>query len=229
MLITIVDVETTGLDPDTAQVAEIAAILYDTDAGCVLQQCSTLLQITDNPAYHINKIALSDASGLAYSQANLALEMFQGICEECDYITAYNWPFDRAFVEELTGMDFSKMSFDAQLFPWQHHKASPSLVDLCIAYGVPVVRAHRALDDCQLLAELIGRLPDIDAAIDYAQQPRVVVKALVSYDDRHLASNAGFAWNKPYLAERAWAKRLPLSEVESLRGALPFDVEVAGE
>ena len=62
MLITLIDVETTGLDPNTAEVAEVGAILFDTKTAEILQQVSTLLPIKSNPAEHINGIRVDVAN-----------------------------------------------------------------------------------------------------------------------------------------------------------------------
>lgn len=222
MLVTLLDVETTGLDPNTHEVIEVAALLYDTDTQCVLQQVSTLLPFKENPAEHINGISRWSARKVCENLKRTALASIANMVYGPHYATAFNSEFDRGFIQvNLPGLlppESETPWFDSMLLPWQHHKTQPSLIDLCIAYHIPVVSAHRALDDCRLLAALLDKLPDVDEAIAYALKPRVIVKALVSYDDRQIAKDAGFAWDR--LVPKAWAKRVVRGEEMDL----PFEI-----
>ena len=47
-----------------------------------------------------------------------------------------------------------------------------------------------------------------------ATEPRSLYKALVSYEERYLAKNAGFRWNTP--VEGAWSKKLTAEEANNL-------------
>jgi len=222
MLITLIDVETTGLSPNTAEVAEVGAILFDTEAVETLQQVSTLLPIKDNPAEYINGISPELTRLIASDMQREAILMIEVMLYHSQYTMAYNSRFDKPFVERLLESKVELDWIDAMLLPWQHYKVQPSLVDLCLAYGVPVVSAHRALDDCRLLAALLGKLPNIDYAIAYALEPRVIIKALIGYDDRQLAKDEGFSFNR--FVPNAWAKQVRRSEVEGLD--LPFEFGV---
>lgn len=217
MFITILDLETTGLDPTTAQAAEIAAILFDTKTAEILQQVSTLLPITENPAEHINGIRAEVTQKVTthYYGVQIIEQMID--CSYC--LTAFNSEFDKSFADKLIPGVSASPWFDSTLLPWQHHKAQPSLVELCLHYGVPVVNAHRALDDCRLLAALMDKFPSIDDAIAHALKPRVVVKAMVGYENRHLAKEAGFIWDR--LVKGAWAKRVVQGEALNV----PFEIE----
>jgi DNA polymerase-3 subunit epsilon len=68
------------------------------------------------------------------------------------------------------------------------------------------------------LAELLGKVPDLEAELARAARPKVLVKALVGYGDRQMAKDHGFHWNNP--VPNAWAKRMPLEDAEEL----PFEV-----
>jgi len=93
-------------------------------------------------------------------------------------------------------------------------RARPSVIDLALAYGIPVWSAHRALTDCIYLAEVFQRCDDLERLIARAQEPRRLVRAQVSYDQRHLARDAGFRWNDP--VQGAWARRLSEREEQEL-------------
>ena len=49
MKLLIVDTETTGLTPTTAELIEIGVIVYDVETATALQQISTLIPFQDNP------------------------------------------------------------------------------------------------------------------------------------------------------------------------------------
>ena len=197
-----VDCEATGLDRDKDRAIEIAGVLYSVEHRCVLQHVSTVLDpgTATYGCEHIHGIpesalmVFSDDNDEHYQVSDSLVLWFEHVGRFADYVVAYNADFDKAFFKHLNLLQ-SCAWLDAMQLPWQHHKAQPSLIELCVAYGVPIVRAHRALDDCQLLSELIGQLPDIDAAIAYALQPNVTIKALVGYGNRQLAKDAGFAWD----------------------------------
>jgi DNA polymerase-3 subunit epsilon len=53
----IIDLETTGLKPETDSPIELGAILYSIPDHCTIQQISTLFSVMDNPAENINRIS----------------------------------------------------------------------------------------------------------------------------------------------------------------------------
>jgi DNA polymerase-3 subunit epsilon len=64
------------------------------------------------------------------------------------------------------------------------------------------------------------RCDDLDGLLQNAQQPRFMYQALVSYDDRQLAKDAGFSWNND--GSKTWTRKL--TEVEA--GELPFATRI---
>ena len=73
---------------------------------------------------------------------------------------------------------------------------------------------HRALSDCYYLAEVFKKCENLEDIFLKAIEPRFLYKAIVSYEQRLLAKNAGFLWN--VLIEGAWAKKLTTSEASKL-------------
>ena len=82
--------------------------------------------------------------------------------------------------------------------------------DLALAYEIPVWAAHRALTDCIYLVEVFRRCDHLEQLIEHGLEPRQLMRAQVSYNDRHLAREAGFRWNEP--VKGAWARRLSVRE-----------------
>jgi DNA polymerase-3 subunit epsilon len=225
MLIAILDCETTGLDPETDAVIEVAAILYDTQHRAILQQVSTLLLVEANPAGEINGIPPELSRMVADDLANAALEVvFEMACKSA-YLVAFNSDFDQQFCDKenlFGGLPKPWADAAAITYPRMGHKRD--LVNIALANGVPVVNAHRALDDCRILAELLSKVLDLDYQLERAARPKVLVKAVAPFSENDMVKAAGFKWNRPDLIPRAWAKRMPREDAE----ALPFAVEVPG-
>jgi DNA polymerase III subunit epsilon len=224
MLLLILDTETTGLDPAHGELIEIAAILYSVDQQCVLQQVSTLLPIEaeTNAAEFINQISVSAAQATDKTIADAICRLINLWGKQADHLVAHNAEFDRKWMEnhpflgELYGREWLCSCHD---FTWpKQHRSGQKLIDLALAHGIGVSSAHRALTDCQLIAALFDRLPDLAQRIDRAASPKHLVQALVSYDDRHLAKEAGFTWSAK---EKQWVRRLTLTEIDQL----PFDCQ----
>ena len=227
MLITILDVETTGLDPETDAVIEVAAILYDTQHRAILQQVSTLLPVAANPAETVNGISLdmvNASNNHAWDSQDSITDAIVEMMEDSAYIVAFNSDFDQSFIETMgdTAWQVETPWADAAAITYPRMGHKRDLVNIALANGIPIVNAHRALDDCRILAELLSKVPDLDEQLARAARSKATVKALVSYNQRDLAKAAGFIWDA--IVPRAWAKRMPLEDAE----ALPFPVEVVG-
>lgn len=216
----IVDTETTGLDADRDQCLELGAILFSVPHRQVLAQMSCLLPVDHNPAESINRIP-AEVSRVDQPWGD-GLAWFEHLMESADYLVAHNAAFDRQW--------FGRGALPEAKRPWlctledirwpeaRNLRARPSVIDLALAYGIPVWSAHRALTDCTYLAEVFQRCDDLELLIAHALEPRRLVRAQVSYDQRHLAKEAGFRWNEP--VKGAWARRLSEREEREL----PFTV-----
>jgi len=225
MLISIVDVETTGLSPATDEVIEVGAVLYSVEHRAIVQQVSTLLPVISNPAEEVNGISAGLADLCASPEPrDAALDLLRWFNSESEYLVAFNSDFDQQWFNGSVLPDWSVNGWwaDAAAIRYPKPSTSRSLVALCVAHGIPVVSAHRALDDCRLLAALLGTVDDLAGELARAARPKVLVRALVGYDGREAAKAAGFYWNRD--VPKDWARRMPIEDA----GELPFEVvEVA--
>jgi DNA polymerase-3 subunit epsilon len=222
----ILDTETTGLEPENHCCVEVGAILFDVQSRAVLAQQSFLLPAETNAAEPINRIpAAVTRLPQPWKQALL---WFQNLLDAADVLVAHNAAFDRQWFGRgelpavtqpwLCSMDDMRWPADRQLRSW------PSVRDLALAYGVPVWAAHRALTDCIYLAEVFARCEDLEQQLLQGLEPRQLVRAKVSYDDRQLARDAGFRWNDPI--KGAWARRMSEREIQELSFPVaPVDLE----
>jgi len=221
----IIDTETTGLDPLKDHCIEVGAVLFDVPRRSVLSQVSFLLACERNPVQRVNGI---DPVLTQQEQPwQRALSLFMALVDSADLLVAHNAAFDRQWfgvgvLPELTKpwlctMEDIRWPADRQL------RATPSVRDLTLAYGVPVWAAHRALTDCIYLAQVFERCTDLEQLLQQRLEPRRLYRACVSYDERHKARDAGFRWNQP--VSGAWTRKL--SEPE--RAALTFPVVLVEE
>jgi len=215
-LLLILDTETNGLDAQKDECLEIGAILFHVFSRTVLSQQSFLLPVNSNAAEIINKIP-AEITRLQQPWQD-ALLYFEKMLDATDILVAHNAEFDRQW--------FGKKPLPQVKKPWlctmndiswpsqRNLKARPSVRDLALAYEVPVWNAHRALTDCIYLSEVFRRCDDLETLIRQGLEPRKLMRAQVSYEERHLAKKAGFTWNDP--VPGAWSRRLSEREINLL-------------
>ena len=217
----IVDTETTSLSPSEGSCVEVGAILFAVRPRAVLSQISFLLPVEHNPAQAINGI---DAAVSRLDQPwQASLSCFEAMAAHCDAVLAHNAAFDRQWFDHGPLQPLDKpwiCSMDDISWPKERQlRATPSVRDLALAYGVPVWAAHRALTDCIYLSQVFERCDELEELLQAALEPRQLFRAKLSYSERHQAKEAGFRWNDPVAG--AWTRRLSQREAE----ALPFPVQ----
>lgn len=215
-MLLILDTETTGLDPDREKCLEIGSILFHVGSRSVLAQHSFLLPVDSNEAETINKIPAEITRIPQPWQEGLTF--LESLINCADLIVAHNAAFDRQW--------FGRHPLPVIDKPWlctmedvswpenRQVRARTSIRELALAYEVPVWSIHRALSDCIYIAEVFRRVEDLDLLLTQALEPRKLFRAVISYEDRHLAKKAGFTWNSPVIG--AWSRRLSEREVSSL-------------
>jgi DNA polymerase-3 subunit epsilon len=215
----IVDCETTGLDPATDRLIEVGAVLFDVGDRAVLSQVSTLLPVRENPVERINRIAARTAQGTPAAVIEQAKQLVRTLAVHANAYVAHNVAFDSKWLPELSDKRWICTMEDVR---WPRvSRARQSVVGLALDYEVPVWAAHRALTDCTYLVQVMQREPELERLLVEALEPKQLYVAIVSYEERQVAKDAGFTWDKP--VPKAWSRKLRESEAE----ALPFKVRTA--
>ncbi len=218
----ILDTETTGLDSDSDDCLEVGAILFDVHSQSVLSQISFLIPVESNSAESINKIP-AEITRLPQPW-NEGLRCFEAMVDSSSVILAHNAAFDsKWFGKEPLPQIQKPWICSMEDISWPSNlqlRSRPSVRDLALAYGIPVWSAHRALTDCIYLAEVLKKCQELDILLVHALEPRKLMRAQVSYEERHLAKNAGFRWNDP--VKGAWTRRI--SERQAAELKFPVDM-----
>ena len=218
--ILILDTETTGLDIEKDYCLEVGSILFNVKTRSVLAQQSFLIPVKINNAEKINNIP-AEITTLPQPLFE-AIKYFESLVKAADLIVAHNVEFDKKWFGIHHLPEINKpwvCSMDDMSWPENMNlKSRPSVRDLALAYGIPVWSAHRALTDCIYLAEVFKRCGELEKLLIRGLEPKVLLRAEIGYEERHLAKNAGFRWND--LIQGAWSLRMNRRDIEKL----PFPV-----
>lgn len=223
--IAILDVETTGLDPLENRIIEIAVILYDLLLAAPITSFSAIVSKEENLAVHINGISAELAQEM--TDIELSKKMISHLLDRSDAIVTHGVEFDKNFVLRDTNFNINLSDkpwvCSLEHIKWPRKTDRRSLMAIAVGHDVAIVAAHRAMTDCDILARLFTRANDMGINLvelmKNAMRPRVLVQALVDYEDRQLAKDAHFNWDNN---SKKWLKEIPEEDIESL----PFQCRI---
>lgn len=210
----LLDTETQGLDPSVHAVIEVGVCLYDLELGCPIESYASLIRADGNDAEKHNRIP---SAALEYAQHPIEVwRRVSSLVSQADIIAAHRAEFDRLFVPEsirvLRPWVCTKTDFD-----WPGVGRGDHLVHLALAYGLGVSSAHRALTDVDHMARILTRVHELGHSLpslfERAARPKKRFVALVSYEMRQVAKDAGFLWDEK---RREWYRAMPEQDVEAL-------------
>jgi DNA polymerase III alpha subunit (gram-positive type) len=201
MKLLICDVETTGLDPKTDKVTEIAWVEYETDNKRILSAQSYIIRQEGKLPEVIKEITgLSDDNmrwGISATEAGAAF--MRAVCN-CQYLVGHNIDeFDAHFINKFlhdsgTGDISDIKTIDTRTcLPLTYQPKSRSLASLCLDHEFLNYFPHSALGDSLVTMKLLSKY-DINAVIARAAQPTLTIQAVVSYADKDKAKARGFHW-----------------------------------
>lgn len=224
-----IDFETTGLDPQKDRITEVGLVLYDVDSRQPVRVSGFLVKTPTPISAEITQFTgITNELLQAYGvEPKAALTAMLGFIAQADFICAHNGTdFDKLFLEaecarQTTGpkpLPWIDTRTDLPLAAYQRGK-SASLKYMACDHNF-LYPAHRAVNDVLAMFEILSRY-DINETIKRAQTPNVKVRAVVSFDDKHLAKERGYYW-KP--ESKLWIKPLKADEVDAEKLAAPFPV-----
>jgi DNA polymerase III subunit epsilon len=220
----IVDVETTGLNPNKDRVIEIGFVEFcmNSESGPTITNMYSGLE---DPGFSIPK-DITQLTGLTtelVAGQNIDWELVRKYWDRATVVVAHNSEFDRSFLmarPELAdapkhwACSYRHIDWRAKNF------GSLKLPYLAADHGFANPFAHRALFDCATTFRLIA--PHIAELIETSYEPEYEVKAIGSpFETKDLLKQNGYRWDAEI---RTWKKRIVAKKLESEREFLARDV-----
>ena len=216
------DFETTGLDPLKDNVIEVGAVIWDTEKHCPLAMDNYFVRWPDTVVppditaingvenEYVEEFGLSPSEGIARIM-NLEYRTEANVAHNGE---AFDHPFYRDWVRRVHGHygnDARRLWIDTQN-DIDYSEAVPTrkLTYLAAEHGFLNPFAHRAVFDVLTMMIILDKYP-LSEIIYSAQQPTIMLQALVSYDDREKAKEARFRWDAP---NKRWIRTIKAHKVE---------------
>lgn len=163
-ILCVLDTETTGLDVKRDKIIELGWVLYDADSKQVYQKACYLIKNENTHIEpHLTEIHGIDDSLVSRfgSPAQEVYERFNGDASKADYLVAHNaFGFDKPILESNFSSLVSRPWLDTKSqMPYPATMKSRRLIHLAAEHGVQIRRAHRALDDVEMLVDIIRQYP----------------------------------------------------------------------
>ena len=190
----ILDVETSGVSPETDHCIEVAVILYDLARAAPIASFASVMRADTNAAFSVNRIPteiLQDAP-----PAEEVWRRIMVVTYSADVFVAHQASFDRSFTPEPLRSS-KPWVCSMNHIEWPESKCGESLVKTALAHGIGVVHAHRAMSDVDTLSRLLTRVQertDLQSLFARAMRPRKMYVSLASFDMKDVVKAHGFQW-----------------------------------
>lgn len=211
------DLETTSLDPNTARIIEIGAVLYDIDRKRPVELLSFLVKhpglIIPPEIVTLTGIEPEYIQRFGRERGEVFLTL-NHLANQADALVAHNGAafdlpvltnnlHDGGFSLSMTNLPLIDTMTDPPYPP--EMGSCRKLRHLCAEHGfIHDDSAHRAVFDVMAMLRVLSHY-DIPALIERSKSPQVIIRANISYLDRQLAKDAGFQWDPQ---QRAWMKTI---------------------
>ncbi|MFC4776929.1 PolC-type DNA polymerase III [Paenibacillus sp. GCM10023252] len=175
---TVIDFETSGLNPEQDRIIEVAAIRCH--EGEIVSRFSTLVQfdgVLSPKITEITGIQTEDlVNGMDEETALRVLNRFIG----GNTIVAHNAAFDLSFLHyglmRHAGRSFRNDFIDTLTICRDHQVYPHTLGEMCQRYGIDLSGAHRALNDVEACWALLGKLNEEQQVEDYINKLSYIAK-----------------------------------------------------
>lgn len=194
MLVLGLDLETTGLKPESDEIIEVGAVVWDTDRMAPVKIYSELVQAQTEVPQEITRITgITNQDlqnwGVSPQEALLNLE---ALAQRCEYIVAHNGlEFDKLFIdrylEQIPDIQLDLPWIDTMTdLPYPEDLKTRKLSYVAAEHGFLNPFAHRSLFDVLTMMKVFSSYPLADV-IEFAKSPMVRVVAQVSFAEKDKA------------------------------------------
>lgn len=220
----ILDLETTGIDPENDRIIEIALLEFGVvaDKDPVISRCFSGVEDPGVPVSdEIFKITGLTAEIIAGQKIDW--DYVRSFLSRASVVIAHNAEFDRAFLERSGHLRGLKLHWacSRRHIDWRKHNFRTTALNYLAAdHGFVNPFAHRALFDCATTFRVIT--PYLSEMIMRSYEREYLVRAVYSpFESKDALKARGYSWN---LEVRVWEKRVPESELADERAFLAEEV-----
>ena len=231
----ILDTETTGLDPRTDQIIELAMLSFEYDTRDRVCRVINRYQSFSDPGRPIppDITQLTGITDEMVAGHTIDLGTVERLVEPAVIVIAHNAAFDRRFAERLHPI-FAAKGWACSLaeIPWVKAGIGSAKLDyLAMRFGM-FHDGHRAIADCEMLLEILSRPlpgsdePTLKTLLEAARQPTWRVWALDSpYDLKDLLKARGYGWNDGSDGHpKSWYRDVPEADLEAEKAYLQAEI-----
>jgi DNA polymerase-3 subunit epsilon len=244
MIITGLDFETNGLtDP---RMVAVGMAMYDVTpgtpddrGGCDVKNSAFSIQAT---SFIVNPGDVPFEAGAILTHGitpDIALKygrdegdagiLINDWLSQSDYVVAYNGnSFDKAILKAASLRSGIPVPYKTWIDPFvdiEAHDKADDLTGQCAKHGFLVGDAHTALADVSAMMRLL-LMHDINRLIEIAASPMVYLRADVTYDEKDLAKNRGYKWDKPNMP-KSWVLETREMFMQKEIDEAPFGLDIA--
>lgn len=241
------DFETQSDDPTTTNATEVGASMFLFD-GEKHHQRERLSQLIYDPSYPPQTEQIVDLTGITDEMLQMdgkaPLHVFTHLCAmvaEADYVLAHNKTFDQGVYESvgsrlIPALPQPKKGWicTIQDVPYDKKYKCKKLAHLCYDHKIIVHpdTLHRAINDVDLMAQLITTQYDFHKILKYWETPWVClflngVKG--PWEDNgvsnKMAKKLGYSWETPWGTDlkfpKRWVKRLKEDQLQEEKARTP--------
>jgi DNA polymerase-3 subunit epsilon len=201
----ILDFETTGLDSSKDEIVEAACVKFRYSATDEITGVSDIFHAYNEPSVPISAL-VTELTGITNEMVaghRLDIAVLKAFVADADIIIAHNAGFDRKFAERLSRIFEHKHWACTQTeIDWRKHGFGGAKLGYLLADIGYFHKAHRAIDDCRALVEILAYpLPATARSVftellDCARRTTVRVWAQGSpFDLKDTLKARGYHWN----------------------------------
>ena len=220
----IVDVETTGLNPNENGIIELGLLEFkflDSSTSVISSMYSALQDPGEPITQEVTRLTgLDDA---AVRGQSIDWNLVRQFWERADIVIAHNAEFDRAFINTIREVADIKKHWACSVrhIDWRAKKfGSLKLNYLAADHGFVNPFAHRALFDCATTYRLIS--PYLAELVSASREPEIEISAVGSpFESKDILKANGYRWDSE---RRVWRKRVLPARLEAERIFLASDV-----
>lgn len=220
----IIDLETTGLDPNVDQIIEIGILEFSVDGkkSCkLLSTYSALQESTNEIPTKITELTGIDSEML--KDRNIDWGIVRKYLERASIVIAHNVDFDRSFLERVEEISDLGLHWGCSLkhINWHKHGFHTRALNyLASDHGFVNPFSHRAIFDCATTFRLCT--PYLDELIDKSYEREYELAAVgAAFDKKDQLKEQGYLWDSK---RRVWHKVVFQGDLEYERIFLTKDI-----